>query len=575
MYSCELEKSDKYYTLILTANSIQIPDLQIIRYFKVTSGMDEIEYWADYKNISKEKSIYASARTTVDSGGITINPYSAKGRAFTPINNKIIESDCITNFMTNPLIPHDPSIWSETWTAVEGLMLRDFSAFFWKPDNIAKVKIKTGGLQQLESINKEIQPGEVTRVAHLWYSFGYNTMAEVRNRWNQLLGNKIIDPMDETLGPKTTQVLDIVVEEKLLTVGEPTKLHAEVQFVSPYPLLGDLTLNLPKGWKGGFTTEEGIKDKIPMPAAGYFNNVAISLEITVPESETSPIGNIQLHFSGEFELYFDNYLSVSSTGEVTITEEELEGAEIYNISNGKLKFIIPKKFAGGLLRLEDDKGKSYLLDSFPKIQPKIFFEKYLGGVQPFAFHDSSNNLQPDMGKTKSKIVEEGKWKGISSTIIIQEDKEFLRGLELEMTFLTLPGSDLIRSRLTLNNKSPREFSWMGSLFSDLGFNGSKDGLVIEASGANKLWERNQAKKQFMSLGSFDEPYSRIKQGKQSISYIVPESTRGTAMIFDFVIMVVGWLVSLNYAKPNSKSSAEFVIALNQPRENLLGIRKAL
>ncbi|MHA1841321.1 MAG: GNAT family N-acetyltransferase [Candidatus Heimdallarchaeota archaeon] len=575
LYSYELVKSDKYYTLIITANSIQIPGLEIIRYFKVTSGMDEIEYWADYKNINKDKSIYASARTTVASGGISINPYSTKGRAFTPINDKIIESDCITNFMTDPLIPFDPSIWSETWTAVEGLMLRDLSAFFWKPDNIAKVKIRAGGLQQLESINKEIQPGEVTNVAHLWYSFGYNTMAEVRNRWNQLLGNKIIDPMDETLGPKTTPVLDIVVTEKLLTVGETTKLHAEVQFVSPYPLPGDLTLNLPKGWKGGFITEEGIKDKIPMPVAGYFNNVAISLEITVPESETSPIGNIQLHFSGEFELNFDNYISLSAIGEVIITEEELEGEEIYSVSNGKLKFVIPKKFAGGLLRLEDEKGNSYLLDQFPKIQPKFFFEKYLGGAQPFVFHGSSNNLQPEVGKTKSKIVEEGKWKGISSSVIIQEDKEYLRGLELEMTFLTLPGSELIRSRLTLNNNSPREFQWMGSVFSDLGFNGSKDGLVIEATGAKKLWERNQVKDQFLSLGSFDEPYSRIKKGKQSISYIVPESTRGTAMILDFVIMVVGWLVSLQYAKPNSKSSVEFVIALNQPRENLLGIRKAL
>ncbi|MHA1309220.1 MAG: COG1470 family protein, partial [Candidatus Heimdallarchaeota archaeon] len=373
-YSFELVKSDKYYTLILTANSIQIPGLQIIRYFRVASGMEEIEYWADYKNTQKEKSIYASARTTVGTGGISINPYSAKGRAFTPINNKIIESDCITNFMTDPLIPFDPSIWSETWTAVEGLMLRDYSAFFWKQDNIAKVKIRAGELQQLESVNKEIQPGEVTRVGHLWYSFGYNTMVEVRNRWNQLIGNKIFEPMDETLGPKITPVLDITIKEKLLTVGETTKLNAEIQFVSPYPLSGDLTLNLPKGWKGEFITEEGSKDKIPMPAAGYFTNAPLTLEITVPEKETSPIGNIQLHFSGEFELYFDNYIPISTGDEVTIKEEELEGEAIYKISNGKLKFVIPKKFAGGLLRLEDEKGKSYLLDQFPKIQPKFFFE---------------------------------------------------------------------------------------------------------------------------------------------------------------------------------------------------------
>jgi hypothetical protein len=266
---------------------------------------------------------------------------------------------------------------------------------------------------------------------------------------------------------------------------------------------------------------------------------------------------------------------MATNGEVIIDEIELEGETVYKIDNGKIKFIIPKTLAGNLLRLEDENGNTFLQDLFPKIQPKFFFEKYLGGIQPLIMHTSSNNLQPEFGESKSKIVQEGKWLGISSSLIAQLENSNLKGLEIETTFLTLPGSDLIRTKITLNNTSAREFQWIGTLFSDLAFNGGKEGLVIEAKGATKLWERNQIKKEFLSLGSFNEPYSRVKKGNQSISYIIPENTNGTSAMMDFVIMLVNWMLSINYAKPYSKSTSEYIIAVNQPREKLNGIRKIL
>ena len=575
LYDYELVKTDNQYILILTANSLQMPGLQILRYFKVTPGINEIEYWVDYKNINKEKSIYASARTTVAFGGMSLNPYAAKGRAFSPIKGKIIESDCITNFMTDPLIPSDSSMWDETWTAVEGLMLQDYSAYFWEPENIKKIKLASGNLQQLESSIQELQPGEISRVMHLWYSFGYNTIAEVRNRWNQLIGSKIIEPLEELIGPKTTPVLDIIIKQNTFELGETAKISAEVQFVSAYPLPGELSLNLPKGWKGGFKTNEGIQEKIPMPDAQPFTNVPFEIELVVPEKSSSPIENIQIHFSGEFELSFDNFVFIASNDKVNIDEGKLEGKSVYNVSNGKLKFVIPKDFAGNLLRLEDEKGQTYFLDQFPEVKPKFFFEKYLGGTQPIIFHDAAGNPSPEFGKTKSKIVHEGKWTGISSSLTIQEDKEYLKGLKLEITFLTMPGSEIIRARLALDNTSSREFQWLGSLFSDIGFNGTTEGLVLEAVGASKLWERNHTKKAFLSLGTFNEPVSRIKKGKQSIGFVVSDSSHGTSVLADFTLMMINWLLGLQAAKPHSKSAIEFAIILNQPREKLTELRKAL
>ncbi len=575
LHEYELIEEGRYKTLILTGKSIHVPGLVVKKHIKISPGMNEIEYWVTYRNVDK-KSIHASARTSTGFQGISLNPYTAKGKAFTPIGGKIYESDTFTNFLTDPLLPTEPQFWSETWTAVEGLMLGDYSAWIWKPEKIEKIKLRQGHLSQLESKTEEIQPGETYKPVHLWYSFGYNMIHEIRNRWNQLVGNIEFDHMESTVGPKLSKALEVELSDKtVLTAGETVKKTFLISLASAYPLQGSLSLKLPKNWKGNFIVDGKKASKIEMPKLEPFKSSPIDIELVVPEKINSPIENIILHFSGEFEIDFDNQILVTEKGSVEVQEKMLDGKKVIEVSNGALDFKVVADIGGNLIRLEDSKKRSFLLDGYPEVKPKFFLEHYLGGIQPAIFHLVSDDPFAEMEETKSVVFEDGMWKGVKTIWTIKKEKQYLFGQKVELQYLTIPNSEVIRVILTLHNKTSRSIPWIGSLISDIGLQGSKEGNVIEVKGTDDLWIRNSVKKQFISQGSFNKPYSRITKGNQSISFVVPTGSHGSSVVADLGVMLLKWALGLQYTKPNSSSSMEFAIMINQPREKMEELRFAL
>ncbi|MBY8995397.1 MAG: GNAT family N-acetyltransferase [Candidatus Heimdallarchaeota archaeon] len=574
-YEYEFVDQDGYKLLILSAESLQVPGLLVKKHVKFIPGANEIEYWITYTNIHKN-AIHASARTSSGFGGISLNPYSAKGYAYTPIGGKIIESDSLTNFLTDPLMPTETQFWSETWTAVKGLMTGDYSAWIWKQDNIEKIKLRQGSLSQLESKTIEIEPNETIEPVHLWFSFGYTTIQDVRNRWNQLVGHKEFELREKLVGPKITKALNAkLTGSKVLFAGDTVKKDFELMFVSAYPLQGTLSLVLPKDWEGGFIVDNEEQTTIPMPQLKPFTATPLEVTLKIPEKTKSPIENVKLHFSGEFEIDFDNYVIVTSKGQVNVEEKDFEGKKIYDVSNGELSFKVVAEIGGNLIRLEDSKGRNFLLDNYPEIQPKFFLEHYLGGSQPQLFHFVADEPFSEMEETKSQMVEENEWKGVKTTWTIKKEKQFLYGQKVELKYLTLPNSEIIRVVLSLDNKTTRTIPWIGSLLSDVGIQGSKEGNVIEAVGASGIWTRNSIKKQFISQGSYEKPYSRINKGNQSIAFVVPKGSNGSSVIADLGVMLLDWMLGLDYAMPKSKSTVEFAILINQPREKMIELREAL
>ncbi|MHA1220243.1 MAG: GNAT family N-acetyltransferase [Candidatus Heimdallarchaeota archaeon] len=575
-YDYELKEEGKYHLLILRAKSLKVQGLLIEKIIKVAPGMNELEYWVKHTNYEKDKAITVSARIGTASGGISLSPYAAKGRAFSPIKGKIIETLCSRNLLSDPMIPSDPEIWDETWNAVEGLLMKDYSAYIWKPDNIEKVKLRNGRLNLLESTIEEISPSESTKPIHLWYSFGYNNIQEIRNRWNQLVGNQVFPKLEEMIGPKIVKALDLkMTDEKIFFAGETVTKKLTLSFTSAYPLPGTLKLNLPKGWKGSFVTKDGKQPTIPMPEPQPFTDIPLEIEITVPEKVKAVIENIQVHFSGEFELDFDNQVIVTTKGEVKISEQILEGKKIFEVANGNLEFKVAAEIGGNLIRLKDRKGRSFVLDSYPEIKPKFFLENYLGGMQIQTFHQNAGDPFSELEDTKAEAITVGPWFGVKTSWTIIKDKYHLFGLNVETKYLTLPNSDIIRVIVTLDNNTPRTIPWFGAMLSDIGLNGSKEGNVLEVHDITGTWFRNSMKKQFLSQGSFDKPYSRVSKGNQSLAFVIPEGHYGSTILFDLGVMLLEWLLGVQYAEPNSKSTIEFAIMINQSQEKMTELVQAL
>ena len=576
MFSYNLQRKDREATLIITGNSNQVPGLQVKKFIQVSLGSNEVEYWVEYTNINKQRSIHASARTNTRSGGISINPYTAKGRVYSPIGGKIIESDALTNFVSDPIIPSNPDFWHETWSAAEGLMSKDISAWIWKSDNIEKVKAGSGQLHQLESKTIELKPKESAIPVHLWYSFGMNTIEDVRERWNQLVGNQLPNAKEELFGTKITQALDVKLSgENILIAGEKTKKSIEIFFVSAYPLPGALKMKLPKGWNGGFITEKGLEDEIPIPQLTPFKSIPVEIEITAPENTNTSIEEITIALVGEFNFKFNLPVFIATKDEILLEEKGEGKNQVKFVSNGLLSFEVPENIGGNLIKLRNSKKKEYLLDQFPERSPKLFFDDYLGGFQPAIFHTNANNPFNKLENTKTSFVEEGLWKGIKSTWAITHEKEYLLGQKVEVKYLVLPGSNIIRIILTQKNPTAREIRSISGLLGDIALDGAAKENIIEAQGATKTWIRNPFKKPFISEGSYENPIGRIVKGKQSLGFVVPEGFSGTVVVGDFGLMLISWLLGFSYVQPFSDSTIEYALILDDEPEKMVLLRKAL
>ena len=125
--------------------------------------------------------------------------------------------------------------------------------------------------------------------------------------------------------------------------------------------------------------------------------------------------NIQLHLSGEFEFDFNNYVFVTTKGAVDIKTVEIEGSKAFEISNGNLSFLVSAEIGGNLIQLKDKNNRTFLIDSFPNVQPKFFLEEYLGGLYPGIFHMIADDPFGKLEKTSTKEITEGNWKGVKVT----------------------------------------------------------------------------------------------------------------------------------------------------------------
>ena len=114
-----------------------------------------------------------------------------------------------------------------------------------------------------------------------------------------------------------------------------------------------------------------------------------------------------------------------------------------------------------------------------------------------------------------------------------------------------------------------------SALEDIGLQGSKEGNIIEVKGTDEFWTRNSVKKQFVAQGSFNNPYSRVTKGNQSISFAIPTGSFGSSTIADLGVMLLKWALGIQYTEPNSSSSIIFAIMINQPREKMEELKEAL
>lgn len=573
-FSYEAVRDGAQTTLILSAMSRQAPDLEIRKYIRVAPGVREVEHWTTLTSRRVTGTVAAGGRVgTGGGGGLSINAFGSVSRSFTPVGGQLIEADPTLPFVSEQFVSQEPEQWSETWTAVQNQAYGDLAAWFWEPRGVSKVKVDNGSLSSLETESTLLHPGESVEVYHLWYGFSYQSLADVRNRWSQLVGHVEIPHADRFYGVRTVPPIGFgLVGERVIGAGEERRT-VEASFATPCPLPGELSLDLPPGWQGAFVTPDGSAESIPMPEPAPGAPVPIEVQLEVPEPGGRASATANVHLSGEFELGFGLPVLLTTGDRVDIQSQEVEGHKVMSVSNGALSFLV-SDLGGNLIRLQDAEQRTFLFDTFPEVKPRFFIDHHIGGVGPIIFTPDADLPFVEPERVDLTSVEEGIWCGVCASWTAQ-NVEKLRGQALSLTYLVLPGCPVVRVRLANHNPTPRRVDWVALLLADVALEGDHADLVLHFPGGAEPWLRTRPEESLVNQANLGEPWLWAGRGDQSLTLFAPEGSPGSVVAADLRVMLAALLAARVETGPRGDTSVEFALALNQPKDRTRELIRAL
>ncbi|MBN1640874.1 MAG: GNAT family N-acetyltransferase [Anaerolineae bacterium] len=573
-YAWEAEPSDGALTVVLRAVSRQIPDLEIRKHIRVRPGAREVEHWTTVTSLQPSGTLSVGARVHVGSGGgLSLNPFGAPAQTYVPVDAHVLAADAILPVAAEHLLPQEAAAWRETWTAVKHLADGSFSAWFWEPRGVAKVRVDDGLLASLDVESTALQPGERVTLCHMWHGVGYVSLPEVRHRWSQLVGRVEIPFQEQQYGPRSVPPVDVgVVGDRVLYTGT-SRRTLELRVATAYPLQGELRLSLPAGWGGGLVGPAGCVDALPMPRAAPGEPASLEVELSVPEREARAAATVDLCYEGEFEMRFPVTFLVAHPGAVRVERGELAGKPVTAVSNGALRFQVCGDVGGNLIRLEDSDGRTYLYDNYPEVKPRFFVDYHIGGVEPLVFCPGDESPFSELEDVTLEVVEEGEWGGVCASWTVRHHRS-LRGQRFRVRYLVVPGCPVVRVRLEHENPVPRQVRWIGLVLVDLALGGDPDGTDICVPGSTQDWVRHRTPMPFVGPMHLHAPWSWVGKGACSLTAVVPEGVHGCAVPFDLGMMGT-FLVADVTTEPEGRSVVEYALALNQPADSAMALRRAL
>jgi hypothetical protein len=371
--------------------------------------------------------------------------------------------------------------------------------------------------------------------------------------------------------------------DRILIRGQENIRQVEFSSVSAYPLPGELSLGLPEGWQGEFLDAKSggdlRVDRIPMPEVKPGEPIKLSLSFTIPASERRSFATVNLRLSGEYVMDFPLPVLLKTEGEAQITQQVLDGKEIFTVQNQALQFHILKQQSGNLIRLQDHLTRTYLVDNFPKVIPHFFLPYHIGGLQPLIFTTDAEQAFTQLESVQAEVASDGHWRGVRVSWTMQHQPE-LKGQDFAIDYLVLPGSEIVRIVLRHHNPTPRHIRWVGGFFINVAFQGVMDEIVIQAPGGTRIWERNHVLKPFTSLANLRQPWAVFKKDDQSLilaamPQVKGKSVQGSVMVFDFNQLLGGLLVSISQTGPHGDKALEFALATGKNGQSASELIEAL
>lgn len=569
-YDHEFTEDGDEIVLTLKAESVHKPGALIKKHLRLKKRSNEIEFWSEIENVSDED-LECAAKTNTRRWGFQTDPYQAKARIYTPLKDQIVETDPVSDMLSSTMMPTDPKEWEENWTAYEDFGDSAVSGIIWDDENLEKVKMARGLLEEMKSKTEKVDPGEKFKISHFWLSVKNPSLNSFRQTWNQLVGKREIKSNERTYGKHSRKHLEARLDENILEAGKKHRRKITIDKAVDYPMPGRYTLKESDYVDVSFTDDERMKE---VSKEEDEKELVLPINIEVKNEPKTYLETVDLHFSGERELDFELPLIITKDEEIVVESEKKKGERVLRVDNGELEFEILDDFGGNLIGLKNSEGNTYLADSFPESKPKSWFENLLGGIEPrfMTPEDIYSFYETEMVSLKE--ISEENWKGVKADYEMQKN-DSLRGQRFSVKYLTLPGSKLIKIQIIHDNPKDREVNWLGELFIDVLLNRELEGTTVEIPGKYENWSWSHQNQQFVTPANIEEPLFRFSNGDISLSgFALKDSPAFPSVICNREIHM-GILASNITSSPRQKEQIELGVAVDISKQDIDKARRAM
>ncbi len=335
-------------------------------------------------------------------------------------------------------LPQDPGEWAEQWMAVEhqgtavGMM--------WGTARKVEAELR---LRLTRSFT--LTPGQGQLPEPLVIYAGPGTWKTVRQAWQTDFGSR----SGKDLSPAPIENLTWEGAEDgvpLVVVGEKEgALLASSQ--RNRPLMGDIDFEAPLGW-------ETTPNRHALREVSRGNPARIPIKVKNLSGRPSAAAiAARLKKPGTVEEISFPVIDPGSGKSVSITRE----GDYFRIQNGEIDLGVAPGFFCALTSLEW-KGKSLLRSSYPEPGHFVFLKPWYGGLHPVLpdkYYGQAGSLAAE--EWEAELVSmPGRgglcWQGVRTRFRLWR-AESVRGATLDVSYLTLPGSNLVAARLSLWNST--------------------------------------------------------------------------------------------------------------------------
>ena len=454
-FDVSMSSSDNTAELVLTADSTERPGLRYSIIHRVHRGLDLIDTIVKLENNGSEVLTNLGVQTH---GWFRMLP----DQMHVPLRNEVVSLDSI-DWNGRRQLPRSPKEYHENWVSTQKQGGGILFGRIWDAEFIEDVSLtRSSGTHVFEHKLPDMKPKDVLEFTPVRTIITLGSWEKVRNFWARTRGSSEVTPRDVRIAPRSDLEFDLVPkgfsEERrsispiFVDAGLENEMEFRLRVVHENPISVKCQVKMPKGIM--INGKEELSFEI--------EEVGIDKPFTLPVKIVRKTGNDWFVQGGEILLEFSARIVRESLDAVvfdsTIDPERKntfeDGSELMTTTISGYSFAVSPQNIGGLVRYSKVGEPSMFYDTFPKVEPFIWWDKAYSGFNPVLVGFNTWHWEAGLQKETWDITEisSGSWFGYETVSALQHIPG-LKGMTATMRYMLLAGTPLLRLEVELKNTS--------------------------------------------------------------------------------------------------------------------------